>query len=60
MWNVESKMPHDADWSRQQTTWLLSFHRLPHQSLNRQCGNISIAENDARIRCLSMNAIYTI
>ena len=33
-------MRNDADWSRRQTTWPLAFRRLPHQSLNRQCGKM--------------------
>jgi len=48
--NVESKnkMWNDADWSRRQTTRPLSFHSLPHRSLNWQCGKMqtSSAEND--------------
>ena len=39
------------DWSRRQTTWPLSFRRLPHQSLNGQCGKMqtSSAENAIKL-----------
>jgi len=40
MWNAESKMRNDADWSKCQTTWPLTFCVLPQWCHNRQSGKI--------------------